>query len=84
VREGSSGLALTLPVTPSADLSDGVAVGGGVNDLAPGDAVFGVTKDRFIGAYAEFALADASHGDSVLGEVSMDTRMLRRTRGGHS
>jgi hypothetical protein len=26
----------------------------------------------------------ASHGDSVLGEVSMDTRMLRRTRGGHS
>jgi NADPH:quinone reductase-like Zn-dependent oxidoreductase len=61
VREGSSGLALTLPVTPSADLSDGVAVGGGVNDLAPGDAVFGVTKDRFIGAYAEFALADASH-----------------------
>jgi len=24
------------------------------------------------------------HGDSVLGEVSMDTRMLRRTRGGHS
>src|SRR3954464_10493547 len=26
----------------------------------------------------------AAHGDSVLGEVSMDTRMLRRTRGGHS
>jgi hypothetical protein len=24
------------------------------------------------------------HGDSVLGEVSMDTRMLRRTRGGRS
>src|SRR4051794_18200804 len=24
------------------------------------------------------------HGDSVRGEVSMDTRMLRRTRGGHS
>jgi len=28
--------------------------------------------------------ASARHGDSVLGEVSMDTRMLRRTRGGHS
>jgi NADPH:quinone reductase-like Zn-dependent oxidoreductase len=61
VREGSSWLALTLPVTPDADLSDVVAaVGGGVDDLAPGDAVFGVTNDRFIGAYAEFALADAS------------------------
>ena len=61
VREGTSGLALTLPVTPGADLSGVVvAVGGGVNDLASGDAVFGVTNDRFIGAYADFALADAS------------------------
>jgi hypothetical protein len=30
------------------------------------------------------AEATPLHGDSVLGEVSMDTRMLRRTRGGHS
>ena len=28
--------------------------------MAPDDAIFGVTNDRFVGAYAEFALADAS------------------------
>jgi NADPH:quinone reductase-like Zn-dependent oxidoreductase len=60
VREGRSGLALTLPVTPGADLSGVVVeVGNGVDDLAPGDSIFGVTNDRFVGAYAEFALADA-------------------------
>jgi NADPH:quinone reductase-like Zn-dependent oxidoreductase len=60
VREGRSGLAQTLPVTPGADLSGVVVkVGDGVEDLTPGDAIFGVTNDRFIGAYAEFALADA-------------------------
>jgi NADPH:quinone reductase-like Zn-dependent oxidoreductase len=61
VREGRSGLALTLPVTPGADLSGVVVeVGDGVEDLALGDPIFGVTNDRFVGAYAEFALADAS------------------------
>ena len=61
IREGRSGLALTLPVTLGADLSGVVVeVGDGVEDLEPGDAVFGVTNDRFVGAYAEFALADAS------------------------
>ena len=61
IREGRSGLALTLPITPGADLSGVVVdVGDGVEDLAPGDAVFGVTNDRFVGAYADFALADAS------------------------
>jgi NADPH:quinone reductase-like Zn-dependent oxidoreductase len=60
IREGRSGLALTLPVTPGADLSGIVGeVGDGVEDLAPGDAIFGVTNDRFVGAYPEFALADA-------------------------
>jgi NADPH:quinone reductase-like Zn-dependent oxidoreductase len=60
VREGRSGLALALPVTLGADLSGVVVeVGDGVEDLAPGDAIFGVTNDRFVGAYAEFALADA-------------------------
>jgi NADPH:quinone reductase-like Zn-dependent oxidoreductase len=51
-----------LPVTLGADLS-GVVVEVGDNDLedlASGDAVFGVTNDRFVGAYAEFALADTS------------------------
>jgi NADPH:quinone reductase-like Zn-dependent oxidoreductase len=57
IREGRSGLALTLPVTLGADLSGVVVeVGDGVEDLEPGDAVFGVTNDRFVGAYAEFAL----------------------------
>jgi len=61
IREGRSGLAVTLPVTLGADLSGVVVeVGDGVEDLEPGDAVFGVTNDRFVGAYAEFALADAS------------------------
>jgi NADPH:quinone reductase-like Zn-dependent oxidoreductase len=61
VREGRSGLALTLPVTPGADLSGVVVeVGDGVEELASGDAIFGVTNDRFVGAYAGFALADAS------------------------
>jgi NADPH:quinone reductase-like Zn-dependent oxidoreductase len=61
IREGRSGLALTLPITPGADLSGIVVdVGDGVEELAPGDAVFGVTNDRFVGAYADFALADAS------------------------
>jgi NADPH:quinone reductase-like Zn-dependent oxidoreductase len=61
VREGRIGLSLTLPVTPGADLS-GVVVEAddGVEDLASGDAIFGVTNDRFVGAYAEFAVADAS------------------------
>jgi len=51
VREGRAGLALTLPVTLGADLS-GVVVGVGddVDDLVPGDAIFGVTNDRFVGA----------------------------------
>jgi NADPH:quinone reductase-like Zn-dependent oxidoreductase len=31
-----------------------------VEDFAPSDAIFGITNDRFVGAYAEFALADAS------------------------
>ena len=62
IREGRSGLPLTLPVTLGADLSGVVVeVGDGVEDLEPGDAVFGVTNDRFVGAYAEFALADVSH-----------------------
>jgi NADPH:quinone reductase-like Zn-dependent oxidoreductase len=37
-----------------------VEVGDGVEDLAPGNSVFGVTNDHFVGAYAEFALADAA------------------------
>jgi NADPH:quinone reductase-like Zn-dependent oxidoreductase len=61
VRKGRIGLALTLPVTLGADLSGVVVeVGDGVEELAGGDAILGVTNYRFVGAYAEFALADAS------------------------
>jgi NADPH:quinone reductase-like Zn-dependent oxidoreductase len=59
-REGKIG-PLPLPVTLGADLAGIVVkVGDDVEDLSPGDAIFGVTNDRFVGAYAEFALADAS------------------------
>jgi NADPH:quinone reductase-like Zn-dependent oxidoreductase len=35
-------------------------VGSGVSDLRVGDQVYGVTNPRFIGAYAEYALASAA------------------------
>lgn len=60
VREGKSVLPQPLPLTPGADLSGVVEeVGPEVTRYAPGDAVFGVTNERFRGAYAEFALAQA-------------------------
>ncbi|WP_348525871.1 NADP-dependent oxidoreductase, partial [Mesorhizobium sp.] len=59
-REGKIGLALPLPVTLGADLSGVVVeVGEGVEDLTSGDAILGVTNNHFVGAYAEFAVADA-------------------------
>jgi len=50
-----------LPLTLGSDLSgEIVAVGRGVSDLRVGDLVYGVTNPRFIGAYAEYALASAT------------------------
>jgi NADPH:quinone reductase-like Zn-dependent oxidoreductase len=61
VRGGHSVLPQPLPLTPGADLSGVVhAVGQGVDDLAVGDEVFGVTNSRFTDAYAELALASAA------------------------
>ncbi len=61
VRQGKSGIAQRLPLTPGADLSGIVVeIGDEVEGLASGDAVFGVTNDHFTGAYAEFARAEAS------------------------
>src|SRR4051812_31596804 len=61
IRAGKSALPQPLPLTPGADLSGHVvAIGPGESQLAVGDLVYGVTNPRFIGAYAEYAVASAS------------------------
>src|SRR4051794_2280436 len=61
IRAGKSVLPQPLPLTPGSDLSgDIVAVGPGVSDLRVGDPVYGVTNPRFVGAYAEYAVASAA------------------------
>lgn len=50
-----------LPLTLGSDLSgDIVDLGQGVSDLREGDQVYGVTNPRFVGAYAEYAVASAA------------------------
>jgi NADPH:quinone reductase-like Zn-dependent oxidoreductase len=61
IRAGKSALPQPLPLTPGSDLSgEIVGVGQGVFGLRAGDQVYGVTNSRFIGAYAEFAVASAT------------------------
>jgi NADPH:quinone reductase-like Zn-dependent oxidoreductase len=61
IRAGKSALPQPLPLTLGSDLSgEIVGVGQGVSDLRAGDQVYGVTNPRFIGAYAEFAVASAA------------------------
>ena len=61
IRAGRSALPQPLPLTLGSDLSGVIAsVGIEVADLAIGDAVFGVTNPRFVGAYAEYAVASAT------------------------
>jgi NADPH:quinone reductase-like Zn-dependent oxidoreductase len=61
VRAGQSALPQPLPLTLGSDLAGIVAaVGPGVTSFHVGDAVFGVTNAQFTGAYAQFALAEAS------------------------
>jgi NADPH:quinone reductase-like Zn-dependent oxidoreductase len=49
-----------LPLTLGSDFSgEIVTVGPEVSELRAGDQVYGVTNPRFIGAYAEYALASA-------------------------
>jgi NADPH:quinone reductase-like Zn-dependent oxidoreductase len=49
-----------LPLTLGSDLSgEIVTVGPGVSKRSVGDQVYGVTNPRFIGAYAEYAVASA-------------------------
>lgn len=61
IRKGRSKLAQVLPLTLGSDLSGLVAAAGeGVTAFAPDEEVFGVTNERFVGAYAEFAAAGAN------------------------
>lgn len=61
IRAGKSVLPQPLPLTLGSDLSgDIVEVGPGVSDWRAGDQVYGVTNPRFVGAYAEYAVASAA------------------------
>jgi NADPH:quinone reductase-like Zn-dependent oxidoreductase len=60
IRAGKSAILQPLPLTLGSDLAGIVeAIGANVTKFKPGDHVFGVTNSRFIGAYAEFAVASA-------------------------
>ncbi|BAL79710.1 NADP-dependent oxidoreductase [Bradyrhizobium cosmicum] len=60
IRSGKSALPQPLPLTLGSDISGQiVAMGPGDTELRAGDQVFGVTNSRFIGAYAEYAVASA-------------------------
>jgi NADPH:quinone reductase-like Zn-dependent oxidoreductase len=59
-REGQEGLGQALPLTVGSDISGTVAaLGADVDVFALGEAVYGATNDRFVGGYAEYALAEA-------------------------
>ena len=61
IRRGESVLEQPLPLTLGSDLSGVVdSIGVGVEVLKVGDEVFGVTNERFTGAYAEYAVAKAT------------------------
>jgi NADPH:quinone reductase-like Zn-dependent oxidoreductase len=61
IRAGKSVLPQPLPLTLGSDFSGEIrALGQDVSDLRIGDQVYGVTNQRFIGAYAEFAIASAA------------------------
>ncbi len=61
IRAGRSALPQPLPLTLGSDLSGDIqAAGPDVSDLCVGDQIYGVTNPRFVGAYAEYALASAA------------------------
>src|SRR4029450_6326522 len=58
IRSGKSILEQPLPLTLGSDLSGVVdSIDAGVEVVKVGDEVFGVTNERFTGAYAEYAVA---------------------------
>ncbi|WP_018900508.1 NADP-dependent oxidoreductase [Rhizobium sp. 2MFCol3.1] len=61
IRSGNSALPQPLPLTLGSDLSGVVeTIGPDVDGFEAGDEVYGVTNPRFIGSYAEYAIAQAS------------------------
>jgi NADPH:quinone reductase-like Zn-dependent oxidoreductase len=61
IRTGKSALPQPLPLTLGSDFSGVIdSIGASVDAFKVGDAVFGVTNERFTGAYAEYALAQAT------------------------
>jgi NADPH:quinone reductase-like Zn-dependent oxidoreductase len=61
IRSGKSVLRQPLPLTLGFELSGVVeAIGPGVEQMSIGDEVFGVTNERFTGAYAEYAAANVT------------------------
>jgi NADPH:quinone reductase-like Zn-dependent oxidoreductase len=60
IRAGKSALPQPLPLTLGSDLSgEVVALAPDVSGLLLGDQVYGVTNPRFVGSYAQYALASA-------------------------
>jgi NADPH:quinone reductase-like Zn-dependent oxidoreductase len=61
IRAGRSAVPQPLPLILGSDLSGDIqALGPDVSDRRVGDPVYGITNSRFIGAYAEYALASAA------------------------
>lgn len=61
IRTGRSGIPQPLPLTLGSDIAgEVVQLGDGVESVRLGEAVYGVTNPRFVGAYAAYALAKAS------------------------
>jgi NADPH:quinone reductase-like Zn-dependent oxidoreductase len=61
IRGGQGAQPEPLPLTPGSDLAgEVVAVGPGVSRPRLGEQIYGVTNARFVGAYAEYAVASAA------------------------
>src|ERR1700743_3592766 len=61
IRAGKRALPQPLPLTLGSDISGVVeTVGPDVSECRVGDAVFGVTNPRFVGAHADYAVASAA------------------------
>jgi NADPH:quinone reductase-like Zn-dependent oxidoreductase len=61
IRAGKSAVPQPLPLTLGSDLSGEIAaIGPDVSHFRVEDQVYGVTNPRFVGAYAEYALASAT------------------------